>query len=209
MHNPGTQRFSKELTMPRSTSWMSLTVALGLSLLLPLSAVAQSEGAEKSAETPVSERAPLPELEGLAWYRSIDLSGPQIQSTLGENEVTEWGTLVDGAGVGFADLEYTYQAAFDPSALPDMGGLATVRLAGADTDVLLEVVVADIVAQVVSLGNDAPEPLETTIGDKDVTVVSLPAEAGFEDAIVYVQGDVAYVFLMAEDLAALALQQLP
>lgn len=193
--------------MPRSTSWMSLTVALGLSLLLPLSAVAQSES--ESAEAPVSERAPLPELDGLAWHRSIDLSGPQIQSTLGEEEVAEWATLVDGAGAAFDELEYSYQAAFDPSALPDMGGLATVRLAGADPDVLREVVVDDIVAQVVALGNDAPEPRTATIGDKEVIVVTLPAEAGFEDAIVYVQGDLAYVFLMAEDLAALALQQLP
>jgi hypothetical protein len=193
--------------MPRSTSWMSLTVALGLSLLLPLSAVAQSES--ESAEAPVGERAPLPELDGLAWHRSIDLSGPQIQSTLGEEEVAEWATLVDGAGAAFDELEYSYQAAFDPSALPDMGGLATVRLAGADTAVLREVVVDDIVAQVVALGNDAPEPRTATIGDKEVIVVTLPAEAGFEDAIVYVQGDLAYVFLMAEDLAALALQQLP
>jgi hypothetical protein len=193
--------------MPRSTSWMSLTVALGLSLLLPLSAVAQSES--ESAEAPVGERAPLPELDGLAWHRSIDLSGPQIQSTLGEEEVAEWATLVDGAGAAFDELEYSYQAAFDPSALPDMGGLATVRLAGADPDVLREVVVDDIVAQVVALGNDAPEPRTATIGDKEVIVVTLPAEAGFEDAIVYVQGDLAYVFLMAEDLAALALQQLP
>lgn len=193
--------------MPRSTSWMSLTVALGLSLLLPLSAVAQSES--ESAEAPVGERAPLPELDGLAWHRSIDLSGPQIQSTLGEEEVAEWATLVDGAGAAFDELEYTYQAAFDPSALPDMGGLATVRLAGADTAVLREVVVDDIVAQVVALGNDAPEPRTATIGNKEVIVVTLPAEAGFEDAIVYVQDDLAYVFLMAEDLAALALQQLP
>jgi len=197
--------------MPRSTSWMSYTVALGLSLLLPLSAVAQSESESESesAEAPVSERAPLPELDGLAWHRSIDLSGPQIQSTLGEEEVAEWATLVDGAGAAFDELEYTYQAAFDPSALPDMGGLATVRLAGADTDVLREVVVDDIVAQVVALGNEAPEPRAATIGDKEVIVVTLPAEAHFEDAIVYVQGDLAYVFLMAEDLAALALQQLP
>ncbi len=188
---------------------MSLTVALGLSLLLPLSVVAQSEAAEESAEAPVSERAQLPELEGLAWHRSIELSGPQIQSTFGEEKVAEWATLLDGADAAFDELEYTYQAAFDPSSLPDMGGLATVRLAGADPDVLREVVVTDIVAQVVALGNDAPEPRAATIGDKEVIVVTLPAEAHFEDAIVYVQGDLAYVFLMAEDLAALALQQLP
>ena len=196
--------------MPKSMPWSSLTITLGLCLLLPLSAVAQSERAEETTAAPAAgDSASLPELEGLAWYRSIDLSGPEMQSTLGDDEVSEWGAMLDGADATFDQLEYTYQAAFDPSTLPDLGGLATVRIAGADTEVLRDVVIEDIVSQVVGRGSDAPESEETTIGEKEVTIVRLPPEVGLEDAIVYAHDDVAYVFLMAEDLAALALAQLP
>ncbi len=195
--------------MPKSTPWSSLTIALGLCLLLPLSAAAQSETDADSTPSPTGESASLPELEGLAWYRSIDLSGPEMQSALSEDEVAEWGVMLDGADATFDQLEYTYQAAFDPSTLPDLGGLATVRIAGADTEVLREVVVEDIVSQVIGRGNDAPEVLDATIGGKDVTIVRLPPEVGLEDAIVYASGDAAYIFLMAEDLAALGLAQLP
>lgn len=201
--------------MSRSTPWLSLGIALALSLLGPMAAVAQTADASPSpvAASPSpavpSESIPIPQLGGLAWYRSIDESGPQIEASRPAAEVTEWSKLVDGAGATFGDLHYTYQQVFDPSNLPDIGSLATVRVAGAETDVLQQLVVADIGNQVIGLGDEAPSTREATVGGKDVTVVSLPAEMSAWDAIVYATGDIGYVFLMPQDLAALALAQLP
>jgi hypothetical protein len=191
--------------MPNLKSWSSLALAVALCLPMTAVASAQSDPAEEPTPAPIT----LPELDSLAWYRSIDLSGPQIASEADEVEVGQWTALVEGAGASLAELEYAYQAAFDPSLLPDLGGIATVRVAGADTDGLRAAVVDDIVNQVVSLGDEPPEPQAATIGGKDVIVVELPDAAGFADAIVYASGDVAYVVLLAEDLAEQALQQLP
>jgi hypothetical protein len=195
----------EESIMPNTKSWSSLALAVALCLPMTAGASAQSDPAEEPTTAPIT----LPELEGLAWHRSIDVSGPQIASDADEIEVGQWTTLVESAGASLEELEYTYQAAFDPSALPDLGGLATVRVAGADTDALRAAVVDDIVNQVVSLGDEPPEPQEATIGGKDVVVVELPEAAGFADAIVYASADVVYVLLLAEELAAQALQQLP
>ena len=90
--------------MSRSTPMSSLALALGLCLLLPLGVAAQSGVTE--------EAVPLPELDGLAWYRSIDLSGEDMQATLSEEEVAEWAVMVDMTGATFDQLEYTYQTAF-------------------------------------------------------------------------------------------------
>ncbi len=186
--------------MPKSRSWSIVAVAVGLCLLLSLSVMAQSEAVDE----PI-----LPELDGLAWYRSVDLSGPEIQSTLSEDEVAAWATTLDAADASFDQLEYTFQTAFDPSTLPGIGGLATVRVTGADTDLLREAVVGDVVAQIVDTGGEAPEPVETTIGDKEVTVISLPDTFGFETATVYANEDVAWVMLLPLDLVTVALEQLP
>jgi hypothetical protein len=187
--------------MSRSTPTSSLALALGLCLLLPLGAAAQSGATD--------EVVPLPELEGLAWYRSIDLSGEDMQATLSEEEIAEWSVMVDATGATFDQLEYTYQTAFDPTTLPGLGDLATIRITGADTDELRAAVVADITAQMVGLGEETPASVASSIADKDVVIVSLPESVTPEDAIVYAEGDVAYVLVMEEDLAALALAQLP
>ena len=47
------------------------------------------------------------------------------------------------------------------------------------------------------------------MGGKDVVVLELPDEMGREDAIVYASADTAYVLLLAEELAAQTLEQLP
>lgn len=191
--------------MSKTTPWSSLTIAVAGALLIAAGAVAQSEPSEEPTLVPVA----LPELDGLAWYPSIDLSGAEIQATLDDREVAEWSVLAERADATLDELEYTYQLAFDPAALPDLGAMATVRVAGADTDALRTAVVEDIINQMVGLGNDAPEPREDTIAGKDVTIVGLPDDLGLQDAIVYAAGDVAYVFLLAEELAEQALEQLP
>ena len=188
--------------MSMTSRWSSLTITLGLCLLLPLGAVAQSE------TTAEDEAVVVPQIEGLGWYRSLELTGPQIESTRDEDEVAQWTAMLEGAGATFDQLEYTYQAAFDPSALPQIGGLATFRIDGVDTTVLREAVIGDIVAQF-TIDGGVPATREATIGDKDVAVISLPEAVGIDEAIVYASGEVAYVFLMEEDLAALGLAQLP
>jgi hypothetical protein len=191
--------------MRRPTPWTSLAFAAGLCLLVPLGAVAQSEPVDDATPIPVS----VPELEGLAWYRSVDVSGPQIEETRDAEEVADWSRLVEGAGATFDDLQYSYYKAFDPSVLPRIGELAVVRIAGAETEALRAAVVQDIVDQMVSLGNDVPLSRESVIDGKATVIVDLPAELGLEDAIVYASGDVAYVLLLDEELAAQALAQLP
>jgi len=179
-----------------------LSIAIALMLALPLGAAAQDETAdERTVE--------LPELEGLAWYRSTDLSGAEIPDRLSEDEVAAWGVLADGAGASLDDLSYTFDLAFDPAALPRIGAIATVRVDGTDPTALQAAVVQDIVDQAVSLGAEPPEPQPATLGNKDVTVVVLPETMGFETATVYTAGDVAYVMLLPAALVAEALERLP
>jgi hypothetical protein len=200
--------------MPKTMRRASLPIALAACLILPSGALAQSETSppDDQGGTPAAgsvATALLPELDGLAWYRSVDLTGEEIRSTLPEDEVAAWGTTLDHAGATFDQLEYAYHSAFDPATLPEVAALATVRIAGVDEDVLRAAVVQDIVAQVVATGSEAPEPHETTIAGKDVTVIGLPAALGSEAAIVYAHGDIGYVLLMSADLATAALEQLP
>ena len=187
--------------MSKLTRWSSLAGALGLSLVMATGAFAQGE----TDETAVV----VPELEGLAWYRSDDLTGPEMEASLPQDEVADWATLLEGASATFEDLDYTYQSAFDPAALPDLGGMATVRVAGADTDALRTAVAGDIVLQVEKAGFTAPPVEPGTVGGKDVVIVRMPAEVGLEDAVIYASGDVAWAIVMAPELAAAALEQLP
>ncbi len=197
--------FSEEVPMPRSTAWSSLLISAAFCLAMPLGAAAQSDQTEEATAAPAN----APELDGLAWYQSIDVTGPQIEATRDQAEVAEWAKLVEGAGATLDELEYDYYEAFDPTALPDIGEMATVRVAGAETEALRAAVVADIINQVVGLGGEAPLPQEGIIGGKDVITLSLPESMGLVDAIVYASGDVAWVLLLTEDLAMQALEQLP
>ncbi len=190
---------------PTIHSGPALALAAALSLSLVATAAAQSSNADEGTSDP----AAAPELEGLAWYRSVDVTGSEIETTRETDEVADWVKLAAGAGAALADLEYTYYQAFDPAALPNLGEMATVRVAGAETDALRGAVVQDIVDQVVGWGSDAPVPEETVIGDKNVVVVSLPDEIGLTDAIVYASGDSAWVLLLDGDRAGQALAQLP
>jgi hypothetical protein len=97
--------------MSNKMRWSSFTVALGLCLLLPLVAAGQSEN------TVDDEAAVVPQIEGLGWYRSIDLTGPEIQDVRDAEEVAQWAAMLESAGATFDQLEYTYDAAFDPSTL--------------------------------------------------------------------------------------------
>jgi len=175
-------------------------MAVGLSLTLSVGASAQSEA--------TGEDVVIPKLEGLAWYRSLDLSGPEIESTREPEEVAQWSAMLENAGASFDQLEYTYDAAFDPATLPQIGGLATFRIEGVDTDVVREAVVTDIVSQFTGAEGGAPQTSDEVVGGKDVVVIDLPEGTGMENAYVYTAGDTAYVFLMVEDLAALGLAQL-
>lgn len=184
---------------------LALSVAMGLCLLLPLAVVAQDE-----TDADTSSGVLVPELEGLAWHRSEDLVGPQMEAALAGADFDAWNKLVEGAGGGFDDLEYTFQSVFDPTTLPQLGSVGTVRVAGAQPDALRAAVVGDIVDQVTGLGLSEPTVEETTIGDKDVTIVALPDEFGFRsDATVYVQGDTAWVLILDDERLPVALGQLP
>jgi hypothetical protein len=204
----------EDVIMPKTMRRASLLIALGACLVLPAGAMAQAETSPPDAQgvTPAQDPTAtelLPRFDGLAWYRSVDLTGEEIQSTLPEDQVAAWGATLDHAGATFDQLEYAYHSAFDPDTLPEVAGLATVRIVGVEEDVLRAAVVQDIVAQVVATGSPAPEPQETTMAGKDVTVVGLPAALGHKAAIVYAHGDIGYVLLMSADLATAALEQLP
>lgn len=184
--------------------WSSLLVVIALTLVVPLGATAQDD-ADRAEEPAIV----LPELEGLAWYRSTDLAGSEMQDALSEDEVAAWDVLAGGAGATLDDLSYTFDLAFDPAVLPRIGAIATVRVAGADTGELDAAVVQDIIDQAVALGAAAPEPQRTTLDGKDVTVLVLPEAMGFETATVYTNDAASYVMLLPAGLAADALQQLP
>lgn len=191
--------------MPRTTRWMSLAFALWLCLVLPLGAVAQS-GSDEATPAPVL----VPELEGLAWHRAVDTTGPQIEASREPAEVDAWARLAERADATLEELEYDVLEAFDPAALPDLGSIATVRVAGAETGALRDAVVQDIVDQVVDSGNAAPQPVEDTIVGRDITVVPLSGALGYyEEAVIYAVGDVAYVLLLPRPLMEQALEQLP
>jgi len=184
--------------------WPSLLVAIALTVALPLGA-----GAQDAAEGSDEPLIVLPELEGLAWYRSTDVAGAEMPADRSEDEVAAWDVLASGAGATLDDLSYTFDLAFDPVALPRIGAIATVRVAGADPADLHAAVVQDIVDQAVGLGAEAPEPQPTTIGDKAVTMLVLPDAMGYETATVYTAEDTAYVMLLPAGLVADALEQLP
>ena len=174
-----------------------------LALALPLGAQAQSE--EPSAEPSVN----VPQIEGLGWYTSIDVAGADVESTFSAEEVQQWAAMLDVAGATLDDLEYSYRQVVDPATLPQLGGLATVRIAGADEAAVLAAVLADISAQAVNLGAEPTSSEPTTVGGKDVTRVDLPPAMGPDDAYVYVRGDTAWVFVMQQALAELGLQEMP
>lgn len=193
--------------MSKTTPRSSIVIALGLSLLLPLGSAAQSGAAEDPSEDPTP--VPVPSLEGLAWYRSIDTTGAEIEETREASEVDAWALLAERADASLGELEYSFLQAFDPDALPDLGAMATVRVAGAEATALEDAVVQDVVDQIVAAGGEAPEPESAMIAGKDVTVLALSDGLGYDEAVVYATGDVAYVFLMPRDLAERALEQLP
>ena len=93
--------------------------------------------------------------------------------------------------------------------MPQIGGIATVSVAGSDQSALLAAVVADIVAQVEGAGAVAPAPQAARIGDKDVVLLDLPSDFGFDLATIYARDDVAWVLMMPEEHVGASLDQLP
>jgi hypothetical protein len=177
-------------------------MSVGLSLALPMAVSAQPEAG-------ADEDMLVPQLDGLAWYRSHELTGAQMQETLPEQEVADWATLLDDVGATFDDIEYTYQRAFDPATLPDVGGVAVVRIAGADTDTLRDAVVADISLQLERAGYAAPTTEAGELAGKQVVIVAMPEDIGLDDAVVYASGDTAWAIALEPDLVEAALDQLP
>lgn len=188
--------------MPHHPRWRSAAAAAMLTLVLPLAVAAQSD-------EPTDDAAAPPVLEGLGWYTSIDVAGTEVESAFSQDEVEQWRAMLDVAGASLDDLEYTYQRIVDPSTLPQLGGLATVRIDGADEEAVLAAVLADISAQAVALGAEPTTSETLSLGQKDVTKVELPAELGPDDAYVYVRGDTAWVFIMQDSLAELAIGEMP
>jgi hypothetical protein len=188
--------------MRMTSRWTLAVGALAMTMALPLGVVAQSEADDAAAPT-------LPALEGLDWYRTQALAGEEWSTELSADALRQWDTLTEAAGVSIDQVEYTYQQAFDPARLPVVGGVATVRIAGAPGDVVRDAVIADITAEVTASGDVEPEVSETVMADKEVLVVGLPAAMSDHDAVVYVNGDSAWVLLLEPELVEQALAQLP
>jgi len=178
---------------------------LALALTVPAAAAAQSD-AEQASPSP---EAPLPVLDGVGWYESVALAGDEWSAELSPDELAAWDTLAETAGVPIEQVEYSYQQAFDPAQLPVIGGIASVRIAGAEADVLRDAVIADLTAQVTGLGEPEPDVSEAVMAGKDVLVVPLPEALSDHDAVVYASGDQAWVILLDADLVEQALDQLP
>jgi len=188
--------------MSHRPRWRSVALAAALAVSLPLAVAAQDASTDDSSDQ-------APPIEGLGWYTSIDVAGTEIESAFTQDEVEQWTATLDVAGATVEDLEYTYQRIIDPETLPQLGGLATVRIAGAPEDAVLAAVLADVSAQAVALGAEPTTSEPVTMGDKDVVRIDLPEELGPDDAFVYVRGDTAWLFIMQESLAELGLQELP
>lgn len=188
--------------MPHRSRWRNAAVAAVLAVSLPLAVAAQDEPADDTAGAP-------PVIEGLAWYTSIDVAGAEVETAFTEDEVAQWTAMLDVAGATVDDLEYSYRRIVDPATLPQLGGLATVRIAGATEDEVLAAVLADTSAQAVALGAEPTTSEPLTLGGKDVVRIDLPEELGPDDAFVYVRGDTAWIFIMQESLAELGLQEMP
>jgi hypothetical protein len=188
--------------MPHRSRWKNAAVAAVLALSLPLSVAAQDETVGDSSDA-------APPIEGLGWYTTIDVAGAEVETAFNEEEVAQWTAMLDVAGATVDDLEYSYQKIVDPATLPQLGGLATVRIAGATEDEVLAAVLADISAQAVALGAEPTTSEPVTLGGKDVVRIDLPEELGPDDAYVYVRGDTAWLFIMQESLAELGLQGMP
>ena len=184
------------------------TIAVGMlafALTVPVATAAQSDPEQASP----SPEAPLPVLDGVAWYESLALAGDEWSAELSPDELAAWDTLAETAGVSIDQVEYSYQQAFDPAQLPVIGGIASVRIAGAETDVVRDAVIADLSAQVTGLGRPEPDVSEAVMGDKEVLVVPMPEALSDHDAVVYASGDEAWVILLEPDLVEQALGQLP
>jgi hypothetical protein len=193
----------KESKMPHRPRWRNAAVAAALTVVLPIAVAAQSDEPADDAT------AASPMIEGLGWYTSIDVSGAEIESAFSEDEVEQWVAMLDVAGATVGDLEYTYRRIVDPATLPQLGGLATVRIEGASAEAVLAAVLADASAQAVAVGAEPTTSEPVTLGGKDVTRIDLPEELGPDDAYVYVSGETAWIFIMQESLAELGLQGLP
>lgn len=189
--------------MPHELRLRSTALAVALAFVLPLGASAQSD------ETVDGDTEATPQIEGLGWYTSVDVDGSEIGSAFSDVEIEQWAAMLDVADASIEDLGYTYQRVVDPASLPQLGGLATVRIDGASEDAVLAAVLADTSAQAVAIGAEPTTSEPITLGGKDVTRVDLPDELGPDDAYVYVRGDTAWVFIMQESLAELGLQEMP
>ena len=187
--------------MPHRPRWRSAAVTAALVCLLPLAVAAQDGPDDDTSGAP-------PVIEGLGWYTTIDVAGAEIETAYDEDEVEQWVAMLDVAGASVEDLEYSYHKVVDPATLPQLGGLATVRIADATEDQVLAAVLADISAQAVALGAEPTTSEPVSLGGKDVVKVALPEELGPDDAYVFVRGDTAWLFIMQESLAEVGLQGL-
>ena len=184
------------------------TIAAGmfaLALAVPVAATAQSEPEQASP----SPEAALPVLDGVAWYEAVALAGDEWSAELSADELAQWDTLAETAGVSIDQVEYSYEQAFDPAELPVIGGIASVRIAGTETAAVRDAVIADLTAQVTGLGEPEPDVSEAVMAEKDVLVVPMPEALSEHDAVVYASGDQAWVILLEPDLVEQTLNQLP
>lgn len=189
--------------MPDRPRWRSAVLAAALLVALPLATAAQS------AEPADDDTDGAPAIDGLGWFTTIDVAGAEVESAFSEDEVEQWNAMLDVAGASIDQLEYRFERIVDPATLPQLGGLATVRIEGASEEAVLAAVLADTSAQAVALGAEPTTSEPVTLGGKDVTRIDLPVELGPDDAYVYVVGDTAWVFIMQESLAELALLGMP
>ena len=190
-----------------------MVVSVALMAGSTVGAAAQSgSDADPTAEpapgsaTPAVESTAMatpPESEGLQWTDIAELLGSEIEATATERSLGEWGALLDATGATFEQTSQLNARAVDSETEETIGMYSAIRIAGAQ-----EVQLQDAMLGVLRGGPDSEEFLfeEAQIGGKDVTVVTRESD---ERAIVYVNGDTAYLLDLPDARLAEVLGLLP
>lgn len=191
----------------------AMVVSVALLAGSTVGATAQSEpSADPTAEpapgstTPAVESTAMgapPESDGLQWTDISELLGSEIEATATERSLGEWGALLDATGATFEQATQLNARAVDSETDETIGIYSAIRIAGAQEDQL-----RDAMLGVLREGPDSEEFLfeEAQIGGKDVTVVIRDTD---ERAIVYVNGDTAYLLDLPDERLAEVLGRLP
>jgi hypothetical protein len=148
-------------------------------------------------------RAPgTPDVEGLSWRTTRDLVGTELEDSLSDPEREMWDAMLAESGVGFEFASLRDASVFDEIADERAGNFTAMRIAGADAEALLPV----LLDWLTSLADVEFEFTTGTTAGKDVTNV---AADGQVIGVAYTAGDTLYLITMPDETAARVLDQLP